>query len=396
MDSQREVVIVGATRTPIGAFLGSLSAIPATELGSIAIREAIARAGVNPAHIDEVLMGMIITSAAGQAPARQAAIHAGLPPTVGATQINKVCGSGLKAVTLGASMIRAGDADIIVAGGMENMSMGPYLLPKARTGYRLGNAQLLDAVVHDGLWCSFEATHMGNLAELTAREYGITRAAQDEFALSSHRKAIASIETGKFAAEIAPVSIPQKQGAPLVIDRDECPRPDTSLEKLAKLRPAFDPNGTVTAGNSPGITDGAAAVVLMSADRAAHLGLKPLARIVTYAQAALEPKWLFVAPVEATRRVLAQADLTLDAMDLIESNEAFASQILACGKLLEWDWNRVNVNGGSIALGHPIGASGARILVTLLHAMADRGARYGLVNICLGGGEAIAMIVERC
>ncbi len=395
MDSEREVVIVGAARTAIGSFLGSLATVPVTQLGAVVIREAVARAGIRPAQVDEVLMGIIVTSALGQAPARQAAIAAGLPPTVGATTLNKVCGSALKAVTLGAGMIRAGDADIVVAGGMENMSLAPYMLPKARTGYRLGNDRLLDAVIHDGLWCPFEDTHMGNLAELTAREYGVSREAQDEFALNSHRKALAAIEAGKFKAEIAPVSIPQKKGEPILFDRDECPRADTSLEKLAKLRPAFEEGGTVTAGNSPGITDGAAAVVLMSRDRADKLGLTPLARIVGYAQAALEPKWLFIAPVQATHRVLERTGLSLDAIDLIECNEAFASQMVANGKLLGWDWDRVNVHGGSIALGHPIGASGARILVTLLYAMADRGVKRGLASICLGGGEAVAMIVER-
>lgn len=395
MESQREVVIVGAARTAIGAFLGSLSTVPAVELGAVVIREAVARAQLDPAQVDEVLMGMVVSAAAGQAPARQAAITAGLPPSVSATTLNKVCGSGLKALMLGAAMIRAGDADVVVAGGMENMSLAPYMLPKARSGYRLGHDRLVDAVVHDGLWCAFEDTHMGNLAELTAREYGISREAQDEFALNSHRKALAAIEAGKFKAEIVPVSIPQKKGAPLVFDRDECPRADTSLEKLAKLRPSFEENGTVTAGNSPGITDGAAAVVLMSADRAHKLGLEPLARIIGYAQAALEPKWLFIAPVHAIRRVLERTGLSLADIDLIECNEAFASQVLADGKLLGWDWNQVNVHGGSIALGHPIGASGARILVTLLYAMRDRGAKRGLASLCLGGGEAVGMIVER-
>jgi len=390
----RDVVIVGAARTPIGRFQGSLASTPATELGGIAIRAAVERAGVDPASVDEVLMGQVIQAGAGQAPARQAALKAGLPSTVGATTINKVCGSGLKAVMLGAQAIRLGDADIIVAGGMENMTLGPYLLPQARAGYRLGHAQVLDATVHDGLWCAVQDWHMGMAAEFIAEQYGITRQAQDEFALRSHQRAIAAIDAGLFKDEIVPVEIPQRRGPPVVFDTDEGPRRDTSLEALARLKPAFKNDGTVTAGNAPGITDGAAAVVLMAAEVARAHGVEPLARITGYAQAAVEPRWLFIAPVHAVRRLTERTGHTLDDYDLIEVNEAFAAQTLADGKELGWDWERVNVNGGAIALGHPIGASGARVLVTLLYAMRHRGAHTGLATLCLGGGEAVAMSVE--
>ncbi|MFQ6058408.1 MAG: acetyl-CoA C-acetyltransferase [Anaerolineae bacterium] len=394
MNKQREVVIVGAARTPIGRFQGTLSKVPATELGGVVIREAIRRAGIDPAQVDEVLMGQVIQAGAGQAPARQAALKGGLPPTVGATTINKVCGSGLKTVMLAAQAIRVGDADIIVAGGMESMDLGPYLLPQARTGYRLGHGQLIDATVHDGLWCALEDWHMGEAAEFIARQYDISREEQDRFALSSHQKAIAAIDGGKFKAEIVPVEVPQRKGPPVLFDTDEAPRRDTSMEALARLRPAFQEGGTVTAGNAPGITDGAAALVVMGADVAEEQGIEPLARITGYAQAAVDPKWLFIAPVHAVRLLLERTGYHLDDFDLIEVNEAFAAQVLADGKELGWDWERVNVHGGAIALGHPIGCSGARVLVTLLYAMADRGAKRGLATLCLGGGEAVTMSVE--
>jgi acetyl-CoA C-acetyltransferase len=391
----RGVVIVSAARTAIGRFQGGFSSTPAVQLGAAAIRAAVQRAGIDPARIDEVLMGNVIQAGEGQAPARQAGMKAGLPPSVGATTINKICGSGLKAVMFAAQAIRAGDAGVIVAGGMENMTLGPYLLPQARQGYRLGHGTLLDATVHDGLWCAFQNQHMGNSAEWIAREYRLTREELDEYAYNSHRKAIAAIQAGKFKAEIVPVEIPQRKGPPVVIDTDENPRADTSLEALAKLRPAFQEGGMVTAGNSPGITDGAAALVVMDEDTAAELGVKPLARITGYAQTAVEPLKLFTAPIFAVRKLLDKTGYALDDIDLFEVNEAFAAQVVADGKALGLDWAKVNVNGGAIALGHPIGASGARILVTLIYALRDRGLKTGLAALCLGGGEAVAMTVER-
>jgi acetyl-CoA C-acetyltransferase len=394
-----EVVIVSAARTAIGRFQGSLSTIPAPQLGGIAIAAAVERAGIEGGMVDEVLMGNVISAGLGQAPARQAALKAGLPPTVGATTVNKICASGLKTAVMAMQAIRAGDAQIMVAGGMENMTRGPYLLLEARTGYRLGypmvETPLVDATVYDGLWCSLENWHMGMSAEFIAEQYNITRQELDEYSLKSHQKALKAIEEGKFKAEIAPVTIPQRKGEPLIFDTDETPRPDTSLEALAKLGPAFKEDGIVTAGNSPGLTDGAAAVVVMSAEKAEELGLQPLARITGWAQAAVEPKWLFIAPAYAIRKLLERTGYQLDDFELIEINEAFAAQVLADGKELGWDWDRVNVNGGAIALGHPIGCSGARVLVTLLYAMRDRGAKVGLAALCLGGGEAVAMSVER-
>ncbi|MGC8787726.1 MAG: acetyl-CoA C-acetyltransferase [Anaerolineae bacterium] len=389
-----QVVITSAVRTAIGRFQGMLSTVPAPELGAVVIREAVRRAGIDPAQVDEVLMGNVIQAGEGQAPARQAAIKAGLPPSVGATTINKVCGSGLKAVMFAAQAIIAGDANIVVAGGMENMTMGPYLLPQARQGYRLGNGVLVDATVHDGLWCPFENQHMGNAAEWIAREYGLTRQELDEYALGSHQKAIAAIQAGKFKAEIVPVEVAQRKGPPLIFDTDECPRADTSLEALGKLRPAFQEGGMVTAGNSPGITDGAAAVVVMSEDTAFALGVRPLARITGYAQAAVEPLRIFTAPIFAVQKLLQKTGYRLADIDLIEINEAFAAQVLADGKALGFDWGKVNVHGGAIALGHPIGASGARVLVTLVHALMARGLKTGLATLCLGGGEAVAMTIE--
>jgi acetyl-CoA C-acetyltransferase len=389
-----DVFILSAARTPIGKFGGGLSTVPASTLGATAIRAAVERAAIAPERIDEVFMGQVIQAGAGQAPARQAAIGAGLPNGVGATTINKVCGSGLKAVMLGAASIRAGDAGVIVAGGMENMNLGPYLLPGARAGYRLGNAELVDATVHDGLWCAICDVHMGMHAERVAAKHEVTRDAQDEFAVRSHQRALAAIAEGRFAEEIVPVEVPGKKG-PTIVDTDENPRADTSLEALARLKPAFQPvGGTVTAGNAPGITDGAAALVLASEEAVARDGLKPIARIMGYVQADVAPEWLFEAPIDGVRRLLEKLELQLEEFDLIEINEAFAAQVLADGNALGFDWDRVNVNGGAIALGHPIGASGARVLTTLLHELRRRVARRGLATLCLGGGGAVALAVE--
>jgi acetyl-CoA C-acetyltransferase len=377
--------------------MGSLSTTPAPRLGAVAIREAIRRASIDPAIVNEVFMGCVVPSGAGQAPARQAAIHGGIPAEVGALTINKVCGSGLKAVMLAAGLIRAGDGDVYVTGGMENMSMAPYLLPQARAGYRLGNGTVVDGLVHDGLWCAFTDRHMGMSAEFIAEQYGLTREELDEYAYHSQRKATETIVARRFQAEIAPVEIPQGKKPPVVFDTDENPRRDTTLEALAKLRPAFKPDGIVTAGNAPGITDGAAAVVVMSRAKAEEMGLKPLARITGYDQASVAPEWLFIAPAHAVRRLLKRTGTVLADYDLFEVNEAFAAQTLADGRELEkdgWDWSRVNVNGGAIALGHPIGCSGARVLVTLLYALRDRGLKRGLATLCLGGGEAVALAVE--
>jgi len=394
MAERRQVVIVSAVRTAIGRFQGALGSVPAFTLGSVVIREAVERAGIDPIRVDEVLMGNVVQAGQGQAPARQASIGAGLPPTVGATTVNKICGSGLKTVMMAAQAIMVGDADIIVAGGMESMTLGPYLLPKARRGYRLGNGTIVDATVHDGLWCPFQDQHMGNAAEWIAEEYGLTRQELDECALGSHRKAVAAIQASSFKAEIVPVSVPQRKGPPLIFDTDECPRADTSMEALSRLRPAFRKGGMVTAGNSPGITDGAAAVVVMGEDIATELAIQPLARVTGYDQAAVEPLKIFTAPIFAVRKLLRKTGYDLADIDLIEVNEAFAAQTLADGRELGLDWDKVNVNGGAIALGHPIGASGARVLVTLLYALQDRGLHTGLATLCLGGGEAVAMTVE--
>jgi len=390
----REAVIVSAVRTPIGKFNGTLVPLSASDLGAAAIRATVERAGVDPASIDEVLMGNVVQAGQGQAPARQASIKAGLPPTIGATTVNKICGSGLKTVMMAAAMIAAGDGDIFVAGGMESMNNGPYVLHKARFGYRLGDGKLVDAMVYDGLWCAFQNWHMGNAAEWIAREYGLTREELDEYAYNSHMKAIAAIDEGRFKDEIVPVEVPQRKGPPILFDTDEVPRRDTSLEKLARLKPAFQPDGIVTAGNSPGITDGAAAVVVMSRAKAEELGIQPLARIVAYDQAAVEPLKIFTAPIFAVRKLWAKTGTTVDDYDLYEVNEAFAAQVLADGRDLNLPWDRVNVNGGAIALGHPIGCSGARVLVTLIYALRHRGLKRGLATLCLGGGEAVAMAIE--
>lgn len=393
-NNSREAVIVSAVRTPVGRFQGTLVPLSASDLGAVAVRAAVERAGVEPASIDEVLMGNVVLAGQGQAPARQAAIKAGLPPTVGATTVNKICGSGLKTVMLAAAMIAAGDGDIFVAGGMESMNNGPYLLHKARFGYRLGDGKLVDAMVYDGLWCVFENHHMGNSAEWIAREYNLTREELDEYAYNSHMKAIAAIDEGLFKDESVPVEVPQRKGPPILFDTDETPRRDTSMEALARLRPAFQPDGIVTAGNSPGITDGAAATVVMSRAKAEELGIQPLARVVAYDQAAVEPLKIFTAPIFAVRKVLEKTGTTVDDYDLIEMNEAFAAQCLADGRELGLLWEKVNVNGGAIAMGHPIGCSGARVLVTLIYALRHRGLKRGLATLCLGGGEAVAMAIE--
>jgi acetyl-CoA C-acetyltransferase len=360
-----DAYILSAARTPIGKFGGGLSTVPATELGAVAIRAAVERAGINPEQVDEAIIGEVLQAGVGQAPARQAALKGGLPEGVSATTINKVCGSGLKAVMMGAQAIRAGDANLIVAGGMESMNQAPYLLPQARFGYRLGDGALVDATVHDGLWCATCDVHMGLHAERIADKHDITRQAQDEFALRSHQKAIAAQQSGAFDDEIVPVTIEGRKG-PTTVSKDEAPRVDTSVEALARLKPAFQPDGgTVTAGNAPGITDGAAAVVVASSEAVERDRLQPMARIIGYAQADVAPEWLFEAPVHGVRRLLDKLDATLEDFDLIEINEAFAAQVLADGNQLGFDWDRVNVNGGAIALGHPIGASGARVLTTL-------------------------------
>jgi acetyl-CoA C-acetyltransferase len=389
-----EVFILSAARTAIGRFGGGLSTTPATQLGATAIRAAVSRAGIAPEHVDEVIMGQVLQAGAGQAPARQAALRAGLPDSTSATTINKVCGSGLKAVMMGAAAIRAGDAELLVTGGMENMNLGPYLLPGARAGYRLGNAELVDSTVHDGLWCAICDVHMGVHAERVAAKHHVSREAQDELALRSHQRAVAAIDAGRFAEEIVPVEVPGKKES-TVVDTDENPRRDTSIEALARLKPVFEPDGgTVTAGNAPGITDGAAALVIASEAATEREGAQPLARIVAYAQADVAPEWLFEAPITGVRRLIEKVGGTIDDFDLIEINEAFAAQVLADGNALGFDWDKVNVNGGAIALGHPIGASGARVLTTLLHELRRRGGGRGLATLCLGGGGAVAMAIE--
>jgi len=392
--NDQDIVIVSAARTPIGKFQGAYKDLPATDLGAVAVRAAVERAGVDGALIDECIMGNVIGAGLGQAPARQAALRGGLPDSVGALTINKVCGSGLKAVMLAGALIRSGEARVIVAGGMENMTRGPHLLPQARAGYRLGNGELVDATVHDGLWCAFENHHMGQSAEWIARRFDVGRAAQDAFAQQSHARAIAAQDAGSFAEEIAPVDTPVGRGKTVTISADEPPRRDSDAKALAGLRPAFASDGTVTAGNAPGITDGAAALLVTSAQAAHELGLQPLARIIGAAQAAVKPLELFTAPVFAMRRLMERTNTSLDSYDLFEINEAFAAQVVANGRELGIDWDRLNVNGGAIALGHPIGASGARVLVTLIHALVRRGGGRGIASLCLGGGEAVALAIE--
>ena len=387
MSSDHSAVILSATRTPIGKFLGGLAPLPAPRLGAIVVREAVQRAGVDALTIDEVIMGHVLQGGTGQAPARQAEIHAGLPGTIPALTINKVCGSGLKAVMLAAQAIKAGDAQCIVAGGMESMSNAPHFLPGLRGGVKAGNQQLTDLMIHDGLWDSFSNQHMGNLAEYTARKAGISREDQDRFALESHRKAVAAMDACHFKAETVAVEIPGKKG-PTIIEKDESPRKETTLEALAALKPSFEKDGTVTAGNAPGLNDGASALVVASAAFADAHGLTPLARITAYATAGGEPKDLFFAPIAAVQNLMKKAGTKISDYDLIEANEAFAVQALANGRALGWDWARVNVHGGAVALGHPIGASGARVLTTLLYAMRQYRKSTGLATLCLEIGRA--------
>jgi len=386
-------VILAACRTPIGKFLGGLAPLPAPKLGAVVIKDVLARAGVPGDLVDEVIMGHVVQGGTGQAPARQAMIHAGLPGTVPAMTVNKVCGSGLKAVMLAAQAIKAGDAQCVVAGGMESMSNPPHYLFGMRSGVKAGNQQLLDGMIHDGLWDSFSNQHMGNLAEYTAKKAGVSRADQDRFAFESHQKAVAAMEACRFKDETVAVEIPGRKG-PTLVDKDECPRKETTLEALAALRPAFEKDGTVTAGNAPGLNDGASALVVASLAFAKARGLVPLARITAYATGGGEPKDLFFAPIVAVQNLMKQAGTKIGDYDLIEANEAFAVQALADGRGLGWDWDRVNVNGGAVALGHPIGASGARVLTTLLYALKHHGKSTGLATLCLGGGNAVALSVE--
>ncbi|EOU1840971.1 acetyl-CoA C-acetyltransferase [Clostridium perfringens] len=391
----REVVIASAVRTALGSFGGSLKDVPAVDLGALVIKEALNKAGVKPECVDEVLMGNVIQAGLGQNPARQAAVKAGLPVEIPSMTINKVCGSGLRCVALAAQMIKAGDVDVIVAGGMENMSQGPYVLKTARFGQRMGDGKMVDAMVNDALTDAFNGYHMGITAENIAEQWGLTREMQDEFAANSQIKAEAAIKNGKFKDEIVPVVIPQRKGDPIVFDTDEFPRFGTTAEKLAKLRPAFKKDGTVTAGNASGINDGAAALVVMSAEKAKELGVTPICKIVSYGSKGLDPSIMGYGPFYATKKALEGTGLTVADLDLIEANEAFAAQSLAVAKDLEFDMSKVNVNGGAIALGHPVGASGARILVTLIHEMMKRDAKRGLATLCIGGGMGTALIVER-
>jgi len=391
----RDCVIVSAVRTPAGKFLGALKGFRASELGALVVREAVRRAGVDPAGVDECIMGNVIQAGNGQNPARQAALNGGLDERVAAMTINKVCGSGLKAVMLAAQGIATGDIDVAVAGGMESMSNAPYLLPRVREGLRMGNGEVVDSAISDGLWCAFEQCHMGMSGEVVADMYAIGRSEQDGYAAASHRKAAHAAREGWFADEILPIEIPQKKGAPLVVDRDEPVREDTTAEALAALKPAFRKDGTVTAGNAPGMNDGAAALVIMAADRARELGLQPLVRVVGQATSGLAPKLVMMTPVEAVRRVASKVGWTLEDVDLFEINEAFSVQAVAVMRELGIDPARVNVHGGAVALGHPIGASGARVLTTLIHAMKRRNVRRGIAALCLGGGNGVALAVER-
>ena len=391
----RDAVILSAVRLPTGKFMGALKGFRAPELGAMVVREAVRRAGVAPYKVDEVILGNVLSAGLGQAPARQAALGAGLPPAVGALTINKVCGSGLKAVMLAAQAVATGDADVVVAGGMESMSNAPYLLPKAREGLRLGHGELIDSMVHDGLWEAYEDYHMGCCGEIVSEAYKVTREEQDAYALESHRRAIAAIKAGKFKDEILPVPIPQKKGEPVMFAVDESPREDTSLEALAKLKPAFREGGTVTAGNAPGVNDGAAALVVTSAETAKAMGRAPLARIVAQATSGLEPKMVMMTPVPAMRKIWEKTGWSARDVDLVELNEAFAVQAVAVTRELGLDPARLNVHGGAVALGHPIGASGARVLTTLLYALRDRGGKRGVAALCLGGGNGVALAVER-
>ena len=391
----REAVIISAVRLPTGKFLGALKDFTAPQLGALVVREAVARAQIDPASVDECIMGNVVSAGLGQAPARQAALGGGLPESVAALTINKVCGSGLKAVMLAAQGIAVGDIDVAVAGGMESMSNTPYILPRIREGMRMGNGELRDLMIHDGLWCAMDNCHMGISGETVAETYHVTREEQDAYAAESHRRAAAATDAGFFSDEILPVTMPQKKGSPVIIDRDEPIRPDTTAEALGKLKPAFKADGTVTAGNAPGVNDGAAALVVMAAERAQALGREPLARIVGQATSGLRPGLVMMTPVPAVRKLLDKIGWSVDSVDLFELNEAFSVQSVAVAREIGLDMARVNVNGGAVALGHAIGASGARVLTTLLYAMARRGARRGVATLCLGGGNGVALAVER-
>jgi acetyl-CoA C-acetyltransferase len=396
MADTKQAVIISAARTPTGKFQGALKPFSAPELGAIAIKEAVKRAGVDPAKIDEVIMGCVVQAGIGQAPARQAALKAGLPPEVSALTVNMVCGSGLRAVALAGQSIQLGDSEFVVAGGMESMSNIPYAMPGARDGYRMGNQAAIDLMIHDGLWCPFENWHMGNTGEVVAEKHQITRGAQDQFAYDSHRKAAEAQAACRFSEEIVPVEIPQKKGDPIVLDKDETVRADTTVETLAKLKPAFKKDGgTVTAGNAPGVNDGASALVVTSSEKASELGVEPLGRIVSYAVSGIEPKFIMLAPVEGVRQVVAKAGWKLEDVELFELNEAFSVQALGVMKELGINPDLVNVNGGAVALGHAIGNSGGRVLTTLLYEMKRRGAKRGVAGLCLGGGNSVAMAVER-
>ncbi|HLZ41650.1 MAG TPA: acetyl-CoA C-acetyltransferase [Candidatus Sulfotelmatobacter sp.] len=397
MASFDDVVIISGCRTPVGKFQGSLSDFRAPQLGAIVVREAVKRAGIDPAQVDECIMGNVVSAGLGQNPARQAAIFGGLSPATGAMTINKVCGSGLKSVALAAQAVQTGNSSIVVAGGMESMTNAPYLLPQARKGYRLGNAQIVDSMVHDGLWDIYNDYHMGITGENVAEKYGITREEQDEFAVNSHRKAVSAIKECRFKAQIVPVEIPAKKkgAAPIIFDKDESPREDTTIEVLRSLKPAFKKDGTVTAGNAPGVNDGAAAVVVTSAQRAKELGAKPMVRIVAQATNGVEPKWVMMAPVGAVRQIWEKTGWKNEDVDLYELNEAFSVQALGVMRELGLNPDKVNVNGGAVAIGHPIGASGARVLVTLIYEMIRRDVHRGIAALCLGGGNAVAMAVER-
>ena len=389
----REVWIVSAVRTPVGSFNGALKDVPAAKLGAIAIKEAVKRAGIQGDDVDECIMGCVLPAAQGQAPARQAMIHAGLPPKVAAMTINKVCGSGLKAVGLGVQAIMCGDANVVVAGGMENMTLAPHALTKSRAGYRMGPIKALDCMVHDGLWDAYNDCHMGNFADKTAEVKGYTREQLDEFTINSYRNALAAQENGKFSDEIVPVEIPQRKGDPIVFDKDEEPH-RVKFDKIPKLRPAFNKDGFITAANASSINDGAGAVVLMAAEKAKEMGVKPMVKFVAQACASLEPQWFTLAPIDSIKYALKKADMKIEDIDLFEINEAFSVVSLVTNDELKIDPKKVDVNGGAVAIGHPIGASGVRVLVTLLYAMKDRGAKIGLTSLCIGGGEAMAMIVR--
>jgi acetyl-CoA C-acetyltransferase len=395
MPELNEAVIISAARTPVGKFLGSLKGFTAPELGALVVRESVKRAGIKPEDVDEVIMGCVIQAGLGQNPARQAALNGGIPSTVAAVTVNKVCGSGLKAVMMAAQGVQLGDSEMVVAGGMESMSNAPYLIPKAREGYRLGNGELIDSMIHDGLWCAFENYHMGCTGEVVADEYKISRSEQDEFATNSHRKAAAAIKAGYFKDEIVPVEIKQKKGAALIFDTDETVREDTTVEVLGKLKPAFKSEGTVTAGNAPSVNDGASAVVVTSLRRARELGVEPMAKIVAQAVSGVEPRLVMMAPVEAVRKLLKKTGWSGSEVDLVELNEAFSVAALAVTRELGLDPEKVNVNGGAVALGHAIGQSGSRLLTSILYELKRRDARRGIVALCLGGGNAVAMAIER-